>query len=133
MDTVTQQSRRAEDLLLGALAALALRGTKVLPVNEVSFHKHFAAALGVFENADEEIQHLATFYHRDPVSRTYDELDHALITAEQHRFVNFPNPTYSRLQINLSRRAAEKLLEEWGDRRAVFEAAADSLAASIES
>lgn len=133
METVTQNARRADDLLLGALAVLALRGTKVLPVNEVSFHEHFSAALNVFSEADPEISHLATFYHRDPVTGTYDELDRALIAAEQHRFVTFPNPTYSRLQINLSKRAAERLLEEWGDRRSVFERAVESLEESIES
>src|SRR5689334_15029731 len=106
MTTVAVGTRRAEDLLLGALAVLALKGVTTLRVTDRTFHDHFGEALDVFKHASGEIASLASEYHRDIVSNTYDELDHALITAEQHRFVGFPNPSYSRLQIKLTPRAA---------------------------
>ena len=133
MATSVSGTKRAEDLLLGALAALTLEGHTTLRVSDRSFHDHFGKALEVFRDAGGEIQVLASEYHRDIVSETYDELDHALIAAEQHRFVSFPNPTYSRLHIKMTRRAAERLLADWNEsERSAFERAAESLRASIE-
>ena len=132
MTSVAHTTKRAEDLLLGALAVLALRGVRTLRVTDRTFHDHFGEALSIFKDAGGEVAELASEYHRDIVSNTYDELDHALITAEQHRFVGFPNPSYSRLQIKLTPRAAERILESWAGDRGVFERAAESLRRSIE-
>lgn len=132
MTSVAHSTKRAEDLVLGALAVLALKHVTTLRVTDRTFHDHFAAALDIFKDAGGEIAALASEYHRDIVSNTYDELDHALITAEQHRFVGFPNPSYSRLQIKLTPRAAERILQSWPHDREVFERAADSLRRSIE-
>jgi hypothetical protein len=133
MGTTVDGTKRAEDLLLGALAVLAIQGHTTLRVTDRSFHDHFGKALEIFRQAGGEIAQLAEEYHRDIVSETYDELDHALIAAEQHRFVGFPNPTYSKLQIKMTRKAAERLLHVWlPAERKVFEAAAQSLRTSIE-
>jgi hypothetical protein len=61
------------------------------------------------------------------VSRTYDQLDHALIAAEQLGWVKFPNPSYNRLQITMSPRDAKRLLDEWKDHIPVFMRAAEEL------
>ena len=133
MGTLLSDTKRAEDLLLGALAVLALQGHTTLRVSDRSFHNHFGKALEVFREMGGEVADLATEYHRDIVSDTYDELDHALIAAEQHRFVGFPNPTYSRLQIKMTRRAAQRILSAWSDaERDGFKRAAESLRSSIE-
>jgi hypothetical protein len=133
MATAVSGTKRPEDLLLGALAVLALNGHTTLRVTDRSFHDHFGKALDIFRSAGGEVAQLADEYHCDVVSETYDELDHALIAAEQHRFVGFPNPTYSRLQIKMTRRAAERLLDMWTpDERRVFREAAETLRTSIE-
>jgi len=133
MGTSVSSTKRAEDLLLGALAVLTLQGHTALRVSDRSFHEHFGRALDVFRQEGGEIADLANEYHRDIVSETYDELDHALIAAEQHRFVGFPNPTYSRLQIKMTRRAAERILAAWSEHeRSAFVRAAASLRTSIE-
>lgn len=130
MEVVVQHSelRRPEDLLLGALAALALRDTDILRTPDITFHKRFGRALTVFRDGGEECSILADKYHQDVVSRTYDLLDHALIAAEQRGWVKFPNPSYSRLEISMTRRDAERILARWpAECRATFEAAADVL------
>lgn len=126
--TPVRQTRRPEDLLIGALAALALTGRDTLRTTDKSFHEHFGAALDVYREAGGELGDLSSSYYRDIVSDTFDELDHALITAEQFGLVKFPNPSYSRLHITIPPRVAERLLAEWGaDLRPVFERAAEEL------
>ena len=120
--------KRPEDLLIGALAVLALDGKETLRTTDKTFHQHFGAALDVFRQAGGELEELAGNYYRDVVSNTFDELDHAIITAEQFGLVKFPNPTYSRLQITIPPRVAERLLRDWGvEARPVFETAAKEL------
>src|SRR2546423_2885051 len=131
--TVAAEPHRPEDLLLGALAYLSLKGHTTLRTTDRSFHEHFANALEILKDAGGEVSELATKYYRDLVSNTYDELDHALIAAEQYRFVSFPNPSYNRLQIKMTHRAAQKLLDDWSpEQQQVLERAADALRASIE-
>lgn len=133
MATSMSGTKRAEDLLLGALAVLALDGHTTLRVSDRSFHEHFGKALEVFRAEGGEVAELANEYHQDIVSETYDELDHALIAAEQHRFVGFPNPTYSRLQIKMTRRAASRILSVWSAEEIEgFKRAAATLRTSIE-
>lgn len=120
-------SRRPEDLLIGALATLALRGIDSLRTTDKSFHEYFAKALEVFREAGGEVKELADRYYCNVASRTYDELDHALIAAEQYGLVKFPNPSYSRVQITMSPRIAKSLLEEWQDEQQVFDQAANAL------
>jgi hypothetical protein len=132
MASIALGSKRAEDLLVGALAVLALQGVTTLRVDDRSFHDHFAKALDEFRNEGGEIGQLAALYHRDPVTNTFDELDHAIIRAEQDRLIGLPNPTYSRLQIKMTRRAAERILAEWSANRDVFDRAAEELRRSIE-
>ena len=127
LDLKKQGSKRAEDLLIGTLAVLALQGVDTLQTTDKSFHTHFGAALQVFREAGGELADLADDYYRNVVSNTYDELDHALIAAEQFGLVKFPNPSYSRLQVTIPRRVAEELANEWGENRAVFERAAKKL------
>jgi hypothetical protein len=131
--TATAGLKRPEDLLFGALAVLSLDQVTTLRTNDRSFHDHFAEALKVFEDAGGEIAELASQFFCDVVSNTYDELDQALIAAEQYRFVGFPNPSYNRLAIRITPRAAERILAEWTpEQRDVFKKAAESLRKSIE-
>lgn len=125
--TATQESKRPEDLLIGALAALALEGRDTLRTSDKDFHQAFGAALEVFRNAGGELAELAGHYYRDVVSNTFDELDHALITAEQFGLVKFPNPSYSRLQVAIPPRVAERLLSDWGELRPIIQKAAQEL------
>jgi len=123
-----------EDLLVGALAVLALQGITTLRTTDRSFHEHFGKALEVFKNSGGRLGELARRYYRDVVSQTYEALDDALITAEQFGFVKFPNPTYSRLQIAMTPRVARRLLEEIGaEHRGVFETAAKELKDSVNA
>jgi hypothetical protein len=122
-----ESSKRPEDLLIGALATLALRGIDNLRTTDKSFHEYFAKALSVFRDAGGEVKDLADRYYCNIASKTYDELDHALIAAEQYGLVKFPNPSYSRVQITMSPRIARKLLEDWKDEQEVFEQAANAL------
>lgn len=122
------QAKRSEDLLIGALAILALRGKETLRTTDKSFHQHFGKALEVFRSVGGELGDLASNYYKDIVSNTFDELDHALITAEQFGMVKFPNPSYSSLQITMTPRVAEKELASWdSNSRKTFERAADEL------
>ncbi len=122
-----QRAMRTEDLLVGTLAALALKGVDTIKTADKSFHASFGSALETFRKAGGELADLANCYYRDVVSRTYDELDHALISAEQFGLVRFPNPSYSRLQITISRRVANQLLADLAKYRPVFEEAANKL------
>jgi hypothetical protein len=123
----TQEPKRAEDLLIGTLAILALRGVDILRVTDSLFHDRFGAALEIFRGAGGELESLADNYYRDIVTETYDELDHSLIAAEQFGLIKFPNPSYNRLQITISPRTAHQILEGWGGDRQVFERAAEAL------
>lgn len=124
------QDRRAEDLLITTLAVLSLRGHEILRTTDKSFHHSFSKALEVFRNSGGELAELAASYHQDVVSNTFDQLDHALIAAEQLGWVKFPNPSYSRLQITMSPVDAERLLEEWSGQEEAFETAAAKLLAA---
>jgi hypothetical protein len=125
--------KRPEDLLLGPIAVLALSGVTTLRLHQNTFHDVFTEALKVFQEAAGEFAELASRYHRDIVSGTYDELEHALIAAERSKYIGMPNPTYSRLQIKLTPRAALRLLEKWPpEQRSVIEKAAESLRRSVE-
>ena len=124
--------KKTEDLLFGSLAVLALRGVDTLQMTDRSFHERFGKALQLFRDAGGPVAELASSYHKDVVSSTYDELDHALIAAEQLGLVRFPNPTYSRLQIAISPRVAEKLLRGWSQHRELFEKAAEALEVTSE-
>jgi len=126
--------KQSEDLLIGALAVLAQEGVTTLRTNDRSFHEHFGRVLEIFQAAGGEFADLARRYYRDAVSRTYEELDHALITAEQFGLVRFPNPTYSRLQITMTPRVARRLVNEWPDeQQAVLRRAAAVLRESINA
>lgn len=107
------ERHRPEDLLLAALAALSERGVDTLKTTETSFHEHFGRALEAFRGAGGELASLADHFYWNRVTGTYDELDHALITAEQQGFVRFPNPSYSRLQLSLTPKIARRVLNEW--------------------
>lgn len=126
MPTLTE-ARKAEDLLIGALAVLTLKGVDTLRTTDKTFHDHFGKALDAFRTAGGDLAGLANSYHKDVVSNTYDELDHALIAAEQLGLVRFPNPSYSRLQITITPRVAEKILAGWKRYRGAFDEAAEEL------
>ncbi len=129
MITLTEVNK-PEDLLLGSLAALSLQGVDTLRTTDKSFHERFGKALAVFREAGGPLATLAEAFHKDVVSSTYDELDHALIAAEQLGLLRFPNPSYSRLQITVPPRVAEKFLSGWAPYRAAFERAAAELMAT---
>ena len=129
--TLTQGTKRAEDLLVGALAVLALKGIDTLRVTDKSFHDRFATALETFRSAGGELAALADNYYKDIVTETYDELDHSLIAAEQFGLIKFPNPSYNRLQITITPREASRILDTWGERRAIFEQAAEALRGTV--
>jgi hypothetical protein len=133
MTNTVAELHRPEDLLLGSLASLAASGYTTLRTTDRSFHEHFTRALDVFKDAGGLLGKLAGRYYIDIVSNTYDELDHALIAAEQYRFVGFPNPSYNRLQIKMTPKAAQTVLHEWpAAEQEVFKRAAQALKQSIE-
>lgn len=117
--------RRTEDLLIALLAELATQGVDTLRINDRAFHDHFGKILDKMKDAGQEVKEVASQYYRNIVSGTYDELDHALIAAEQFGFVKFPNPSYSRLTIAITPRMANQLLADWSaeDRHSIEEAA----------
>ena len=117
---------KTEDLLIGVLAVLSLRGKDSLKTTDKVFHSAFGAALDVFKNNDTRLARLAEAYYPDVVSNTYDELNHALIAAESYSLLRFPNPSYTRLQITMTPRVATTLLGTYGDKE-VFERAAEVL------
>lgn len=127
----TPLEHRPEDLLLGVLAALSISGTTTLRTTDKQFHLRFSKALEIFSSAPGKQARLAKFFHRDPVSKTYDQLDHALIAAEQMGWVKFPNPSFSRFQITMTPRDAERLLDEWAGDRSTIESAAKEILASL--
>jgi hypothetical protein len=114
-----------EDLLIGILAALSLRGRNTLKTTDKIFHSAFGKALEVFKGSDDErLAGLAESYYPDVVSKTYGELNHALITAEGYSLLRYPNPSYTRLPITMTPAVAEQLLERQHDQREVFDRAA---------
>jgi hypothetical protein len=131
MPTPTQPTPRTEDLLIGVLAVLSLQRKETLKITDKVFHKAFGSALDVFRNAGGELQELADSYVPDVVSNTYDELNDALIAAESFHLLRFPNPSYSRLQITMTPRVAQQLLEKYPGQRGAFEQAAKALLDSM--
>jgi hypothetical protein len=118
---------QTEDLLIGILAVLSLRGRDSLKTTDKIFHAAFGEALNVFRADTEGLGKLAESYYPDVVSNTYDELNHALIAAESHNLIRFPNPSYRRLQITMTPRVATALLNSYGNNTAIFEEAATLL------
>lgn len=127
MSIATENIPHTEDLLIGILAVLAINGRDTLKTTDKVFHSAFGEALNEFRKAGGTLKELADSYYQDVVSKTYDELNHALITAESYSLLRFPNPSYSRLQITMNRRVAERLLEKHESERSVFERAAQVL------
>jgi hypothetical protein len=125
--TVSERIPRTEDLLIGVLAVLALKGRDSLKTTDKLFHSAFKSALDVFANAGGELGELANSYYPDVVSKTYDELNAALIAAESVSLLRFPNPSYTRMQITITPRVAEALLDNYPGERQVFEDAANAL------
>ncbi|HEY4216734.1 MAG TPA: hypothetical protein VGM67_06325 [Gemmatimonadaceae bacterium] len=125
---MTTLEKRAEDLVIAVLAELAKQGVETLRMGDKDFHQHFGMILKKFSEGPGELQDLARQFYKNIVNGTYDELDHALITAEQFGFVKFPNPSYSRLTISITPRMAHHMLKEWTpEERVVLEAAAREL------
>jgi hypothetical protein len=123
-----EQERKAEDLLIGALAVLAKEDVDTLRIDDRTFHAAFGAALEVFRKAGGRLEQLSRTFYRDVVSKTYEKLDDALISAEHFGMVKFPNPSYSRLEITITPRVAEQLLGDWSDaERETFRDAAHAL------
>jgi hypothetical protein len=131
MATMIRPVPRTEDLLIGILAVLALHGKETLRTTDKVFHRAFGDALEVFKRAEGPLKDLAEDYDPDVVTKTYDELNNALIAAEGFQLLRFPNPSYSRLQITMTPRVAESLLTKYPQQRQVFEAAAAVLCESI--
>lgn len=127
----TETDKRAEDLVFAILAMLAKDGVDTLKTSDKAFHVGFAAALAKLREAGGELSELSNQFYADPVSATYDELDHALIAAEQFGLVRFPNPSYSRLQLTITPRVAEQLLQSWKDNRDQLGRAAETLYDSV--
>lgn len=118
------EDKRTEDLLVALLAVLAEQGLTTLRTNDRLFHDAFAAALDEFRGASNTLKTLARRFHRDIVTDTYNELDHALIRAEKDGLVTFPNPSYSRFQIVMPPRVARRFVSDWAEDRKWFERAA---------
>lgn len=127
MTAASERIPRTEDLLIGVLAVLALKGKETLKTTDKVFHSAFKSALEVFAKAGGELAELAESYYPDVVTKTYDELNGALIAAESVSLLRFPNPSYSRMQITITPRVAEELLENYPDQKQVFEDAANAL------
>lgn len=107
--------RRAEDLVIAVLAELSTRNVDTIRMNNKNFHESFGRVLERLKAGGGELQKLAEGFYKNVVSESYEEVDHALITAEQFGFVKFPNPSYSRLTIAITPRMAYRLLRSWND------------------
>jgi len=128
MAVATQIPPRTEDLLIGVLAVIALKGRDTLKTTDKLFHSAFAKALDVFfRKGNADIVDLADSYYQDVVTNKYEELDDALIAAERFSLLRFPNPSYSRLQVTMTSNVAENFLAKYPDQRETFEEAAQVL------
>ncbi|HZJ01071.1 MAG TPA: hypothetical protein VFD22_10455 [Gemmatimonadaceae bacterium] len=125
--SLQQPPLKTEDLLIGMLAVLSLRGRDSVKTTDKAFHSAFGNALEVFKSDDSEIAKVADEYYPDIVSNTYDELNNALIVAEGYSLLRFPNPSYTRLQITMTPRVATTFLNGYGEKKELFEKAADAL------
>jgi hypothetical protein len=119
--------KRAEDLLIAVLAELSNQKVDTLRMNDRDFHEHFGKMLAVVSRKGGELKELAGQFYKNIINGTYDELDHALIAAEQFGFVKFPNPSYSRLTIAITPRMAHRILKDWdsSERELLAEAASE--------
>jgi len=125
MNQVTVPSKTAEDLLIGILAVLARDGKTSIRINDRSFHAAFGDALAIFRDAGGELGDLAKTFYRDVVSKTYEKLEDALISAEHYGIVKIYNPAFERLEISITPRVAEQFLGDWPSvERSVIEKAA---------
>ena len=113
----------ADRAFLAFLAALYLQGLEQMSARGGILHTSFQGALRVLrENAA-----TGTWFRRfraSPTSGHFEALDRAIIRAEQYGFVQFPNPSYTRVQVALSPVDAHKLLEDVGGERETIEHAA---------
>lgn len=113
----------ADRAFAAVLAALAEQGLEYMSAGVDVLHRCFAAALTVLRS-DDELRPLFKRFRPDPVSGRFEELDRAIIRAEQFGIVQFPNPSYTRVRVALSPGDMESLLADLGDRRGVIEEAA---------
>lgn len=125
MVQATEQPKTAEDLLIGILSVLAKDGQTTIRINDRSFHAAFGEALAIFRDSGGELGELAKTFYRDVVSKTYEKLEDALISAEHYGMVKIYNPAFERLEISMTPRVAEQFLGEWpSSERTVIEKAA---------
>lgn len=127
MSHVLTPQRQAEDLLIGILATLARNGKNTIRINDRNFHAAFGKALDVFRKAGGELESLAKSFYRDLVSKTYEKLDDAIISAEHYGMIKISNPSFERLEISITPRVAEQILSEWSsdDRARIEEATSE--------
>jgi hypothetical protein len=127
MIQATEHPKTADDLLIGILSVLAKDGKTTIRINDRSFHAAFGEALAIFRAAGGELGDLAKTFYRDVVSKTYEKLEDALISAEHYGMVKIYNPAFERLEISITPRVAEQVLADWpsGERTIIEKAAAE--------
>lgn len=112
-----------DQAFFGFLGAVYLEGLAQMAADSQMLHECFAAAMPVLQS-DPALALAFRRFMRESVTSRFDELDAALIEAEQYGLVQFPNPSYSRVRIAMSRRDANRFLRDLGDSRETVERAA---------
>lgn len=113
-EAVDRVNPDADEAFLGFLGAIYLEGLGQIAADSKLMHECFAAALPRL-NADASLVGAFRRFSLEAATQRFDELDAALIEAEQYGLVQFPNPSYARVRIAMSRRDAERFVGDVGE------------------
>jgi len=110
----------AEDFAEGLIAALAIDGKKTITASQTQLHRAFRRVLvGLDERQDLKVDLREVDY--DPLYGLSGWLDKFLARAQRDLMISFPNPSYERIEIQLTPAEGERLLRGYGHQEAFRE------------
>lgn len=106
----------AEAFLRGLLAALVVQNHPVLKARQATFHRAFHRVVEEATSGRIELPQTVDFREVDfdPLYGLSGWLDLALTRAQRDSIVNFPNPSYGRLEIRYNKAEGQRQLAASG-------------------
>lgn len=118
-EAVSAPPLAADDLFAGILAALVVSNRPEIRSSRSALHRAFYDATRRPEIAS-ELGAVAALVDFDPLYGVSPWLDRALTEAQRDLLVNFPNPSYDRIDIRLEVPEAEEILNSLNIKRALL-------------
>ena len=109
----------ADDFAEGLIAALAINGDREITASQSQLHRAFRRVLSELQGC-EDLKVDLTNVDYDPLYQLSGWLDEFLARAQRDLFISFPNPSYERIEIQLSPEEGKSILQEHGHPK-VFE------------